>query len=52
MITRKINKINHPIYSSIDEFRKDNPNLLLVNNWREGTEGSWVVSDDGLVCEV
>ena len=52
MITRKINKINHPIYSSIDEFRKDNPNLLLVNNWREGTEGSWVVSDDGQVCEV
>jgi hypothetical protein len=26
--------------------------LLLVNNWREGTEGSWVVSDDGQVCEV
>mgnify|MGYP000064568300 FL=1 len=52
MITRKINKINHPIYSSIDEFRKDNPNLLLVNNWREGTEGSWIVSDDGQVCEV
>ena len=26
--------------------------MLLVNNWREGTEGSWVVSDDGQVCEV
>jgi|TARA_A100001391_G_C5021806_1_gene266049 hypothetical protein len=52
MITRKINKVNHPIYSSVEEFRTSNPSVDLVENWREGTEGSWVVSDDGQVCQV
>jgi len=52
MITRKINKVNHPIYSSVEEFRRDNPDTELMDNWREGTEGCWVVSDDGQVCQV
>ena len=52
MIFRKINKINHPIYSSREEFKERNPDLEVVDNWRKGTEGSWVVSDDGQVCEV
>ena len=52
MIFRKINKINHAIYSSIEEFKEKNPNLEVVDNWRQGTEGSWVVSDDRQVCQV
>ena len=52
MIFRKINKINHPIYSSKEEFKERNPDLEVVDNWRKGTEGSWVVSDDGQVCQV
>ena len=52
MIFRKINKINHPIYSSREEFKERNPDLEVFNNWRNGTEGSWVVSDDGQVCQV
>jgi len=52
MITRKINKINHPIYKNIEEFKRYNPNIDAKHNWRDGTEGNWVVSDDGQVCQV
>ena len=52
MITRKIKKVNHPIYENVEEFQRYNPSGDVVSNWRKGTEGSWVVSDDGQVCEV
>ena len=52
MITRKINKIDHPIYSDVEEFQRYNPSIDVVKNWRDGTEGNWVVSDDGQVCQV
>ena len=52
MITRKINKVNHPIYENVKEFQRYNPEVDVVSNWRKGTEGSWVVSDDGQVCQV
>ena len=45
MITRKINKVNHPIYENVKEFQRYNPEVDVVSNWRKGTEGSWVVSD-------
>tara|TARA_R100001082_G_scaffold110655_1_gene91224 strand:- start:4048 stop:4812 length:765 start_codon:yes stop_codon:yes gene_type:complete len=52
MITRKINKINHPIYEDMGEFEKYNPGIDVIKNWRDGTEGDWIVSDDGQVCQV
>ena len=52
MITRKIKKVNHPIYENVKEFQRYNPSSDVISNWRKGTEGSWVVSDDGQVCEV
>ena len=52
MITRKIKKVNHPIYENVKEFQRYNPSGDVVSNWRKGTEGSWVVSDDGQVCQV
>ena len=32
MISRKINKVDHPIYESIEEFKKYNPNINVVDN--------------------
>ena len=52
MISRKINKVDHPIYESIEEFKKYNPNIDVVDNWRSSVEGDWIVSDDGQVCQV
>ena len=52
MISRKINKVNHPIYESIEEFKQYNANTDVVNDLRDGDEGSWIVSDDGQVCQV
>ena len=52
MITRKIKKVNHPIYENVKEFQRYNPSSDVISNWRKGTEGSWVVSDDRQVCQV
>ena len=52
MINRVINKISHSIYKDIEEFKRYNPNTDAKYNWRDGTEGNWVVSDDGQVCQV
>jgi hypothetical protein len=52
MITRKIKHKKYKIYESEEEFRKDYPDEKIYTNWREGTEGSWVKTDDGRVCPV
>jgi len=52
MITRKIKHKKYKIYESEEEFRKDYPDEKIYTNWREGTEGSWVKTDDGQVCPV
>ncbi len=40
------------IYESEEEFRQYHPDIKLTKNWREGTEGCWVKTDDGQVCQV
>ena len=52
MLVRKIKNIEHRVYSNKDEFRQYCPNEQITRNWRDGTEGSWVTTDDGQVCQV
>lgn len=52
MITRKIKNKKYPIYENVEEFKKDYPDEKLYTNWREGTKGSWVKTDDEQVCPV
>ena len=52
MLVRKIKNIEHRVYINEDEFRQYCPDVKLTRNWRDGTEGSWVMTDDGQVCQV
>ncbi len=52
MLVRKIKNIEHRVYDNEEEFRRYCPDFDLTRNWREGTEGSWVETDDGKICQV
>lgn len=52
MIKRTIAGKDYEIFESVQEFTENYPNEELVHNWREGTEGCWVKTDDGQVCPV
>jgi len=52
MLVRKIKNVEHRIYDDEEEFRQYCPNEKLNHNWREGTEGNWVLTDDGQVCRI
>tara|TARA_R100001082_G_scaffold66276_1_gene37437 strand:- start:388 stop:1152 length:765 start_codon:yes stop_codon:yes gene_type:complete len=50
--TRKIKKIEYPLFKDEKEFKYYMPNKYLTKNWRDGEEGDWVLTDDGQVCMV
>ena len=50
MLVRKIKDVEHAIYNDEKEFNQYCPSEDLTRNWRDGTEGSWVMTDDGKVC--
>jgi|TARA_R110002020_G_scaffold121634_1_gene276367 hypothetical protein len=52
MLVRKIKNVEHKVYSNEEEFSQYCPNENLTRNWRDGTEGSWVTTDDGQICQV
>ena len=52
MLVRKIKDVEHAIYNDEKEFNQYCPSEDLTRNWRDGTEGSWVMTDDGKVCRV
>ncbi len=52
MKTRSIKNVEHFLFKDKKEFDKFMPNENLVEDWRDGEEGEWVLSDDGQVCQV
>ena len=52
MKTRVIKDKEHILYDDIDEFKTNEPDTQLIENWRDGEEGDWVLCDDGKVCMV
>jgi hypothetical protein len=48
MRSYKVNKITHQVYESREEF----PHGLVLDNWREGQIGDWVLADDGCIIQV
>ena len=51
MFYGKIKGIRHYVYDDIDEFKSENEGNV-VNNWRDGQEGDWVLSDDDTVVQI
>jgi len=49
--SRKIKKINHYVFDSIEEFKKHNSGEVK-NNWKEASEGDWVYSDDNRIVQL
>ena len=49
---KKIKGKKHYLYKSIDEFYAHNENHVARNCWRDGSEGEWVLTDDGYVCQL
>jgi len=52
MKTRTIKNITHYLYENEEEFRDEQGDIELIENWKEGKEGDWVKCDDGQVCQV
>ena len=48
----QIKNVEHRVYDDEEEFSQYCPNQKAKRNWREGTEGNWVLTDDGQVCEI
>jgi hypothetical protein len=42
----------HYLYDNLGEFQVFVENTAIVENWRDGEEGDWVMTDDGYVCQV
>jgi len=42
----------HYLYDNLGEFQVFVENTAIVENWRDGEEGDWVLTDDGYVCQV
>ena len=49
MRTYKVNKITHKVYESRDELPTG---LEIVDEWRNGQIGDWVLADDGCIVQV
>tara|TARA_R100001082_G_scaffold64188_2_gene36131 strand:- start:11853 stop:12575 length:723 start_codon:yes stop_codon:yes gene_type:complete len=45
----KVNRVLHTVYDSVDEVPG---NITIVKNWRNGTIGDWVLTDDECVIQV
>ena len=52
MLVRKIKNVEHRVYDNENEFRQYCPDETIVLNWRDGTKGSWVKTDDDKICQV
>ena len=42
----------HILYDNNKEFTAFKPDLVVMGDWRRGTEGDWVYTDDLHVCQV
>ena len=52
MQSRAINKKDHLLFDDVNEFNQFMPDTSLVDDWRDGQEGDWVLCDDGQVCQI
>ena len=52
MFTRTVRGVDYHVYENKKAFQKDYPKTKLLEDWREGNEGDWVVTDDGQVTQI
>ena len=49
---KDIKEIRHYLYDNVEEFKVFVPDTDYSEDWREGTEGDWVLTDDDYVCQI
>ena len=49
---KKIKGNRHYLYESINEFHEYGDSTPVRDNWRDGSEGDWVFTDDMYVCQI
>ena len=49
---KDIKEDRHYLYDNSEEFKAFVPNTPLIDDWREGKEGDWVLTEDDYVCQV
>jgi len=42
----------HYLYDNLEEFKALVPDTAVIDNWRDGNEGDWIITDDGCVCQI
>lgn len=52
MKTKTIKGVIHKVYADEDEFRTEQPDSSIIENWRGAEEGDWVRVDDGQICQI
>ncbi len=52
MFTRTVRGVDYHVYENKKVFRKDYPKIKLLEDWREGNAGDWIVTDDGQVTQI
>ena len=52
MEIKQIKGIEHYLYDDDIEFRAFNPDKNIIGNWREGSTGDWVFTDDMHVLQI
>ena len=49
---KDIKENRHYLYDNFEEFKAFVGDELVVLNWREGSEGDWILTDDDYVCQI
>tara|TARA_R110000824_G_scaffold278583_2_gene466850 strand:+ start:1663 stop:2391 length:729 start_codon:yes stop_codon:yes gene_type:complete len=49
---KDIKEDRHYLYDNSEEFKAFVQNTPIVDDWRDGTQGDWVLTDDGYVCQI
>ena len=49
---KDIKEVRHYLYDNLGEFQAFVPNTPIIEDWRQGNEGDWILTDDDYVCQV
>ena len=49
---KDIKDTRHYLYDDLGEFQAFVQDTAIVEDWRDGVEGDWILTDDGYVCQV
>ena len=49
---KDIKSDRHYLYDNLNEFKAFVQDIVVIEDWRQGMEGDWILTDDEYVCQV